>query len=173
MRRGQLFSYDLLLASAALMFILALFLLTDRAMLDRMDETDLRAGLQEASQTATDSLLWTPGNPSNWEQSQITESGTRSLGLANSPGELDPEKVAAFFSIGNTSAEYNASLQILGLSSGAYFYNASVETLDGTALASITRFPSQGINSTHTISAERFTRLNGTVVRFRMVVWSE
>lgn len=173
MKKGQLFSYDLILASAALIFILALFVLTTRTMLDRMDETELRAGLQESVQTATDSLLWAPGNPSNWEQSAISEGGTRSLGLANSPSELDPEKVAAFFSMGNTSAEYNASLQILGFSRGAYLYNASVEALDGTILASITRFPSAGVSPTHTISASRFAYLNGTIVRFRMVVWSE
>jgi len=169
--KGQLFSYDLLLASVFVIFLMALFLLSLESVLSGIDSTELRGEMQEAVQTAADSLVRTPGNPSNWELQPIGENGTRSLGLANSPGELDPAKVAAFFSIGNTSTEYNATLPILGLQRRIYYYNATLESLDGSALYSLQRFPSG--SPPQTVSVERLARLNGTPVRFTMVVWRE
>jgi len=169
--RGQLFSYDLLISSIFVMLLLAMYVLSANSILSKMDDTELRAGTTAAAETAADSLLHTSGDPSNWELYPITETGTRSLGLADSSGELDSAKVNTFFAISNSSPEYDATFTIFGVQSGAYKYNATIETLDGMPLASLTRYPAS--TATNTVAIERFARLNGTVVKFRLVMWNE
>lgn len=169
--RGQLFSYDLLLSAVFVIFLIMLYILTTNTLVAEMDVAELRTEMEEVAQTAADSLLRTPGDPSNWELFPITENGTRSLGLANSQSELDPEKVDRFFSITSGSAEYNATLPILGLAGRAYRYNATLEALNGTILAALNSDPPDG--TAQLVVVERFARYNGTVVRFRMVVWRE
>jgi len=171
MRRGQLFSYDFLLASIGLMVLLAIYFTSSVAVTDRMGEAELRAEMEEATQTAANSLLRTPGDPSNWENAPINDTGIRSLGLANSRNLLDAEKTSAFFNITCGSAEYNATVPILGLSRRAYAYNASLEYLNGTLIYSINRTPPSSI--VQSIPAERLAILNGTEVRLKMVVWRE
>jgi len=169
--RGQMFSYDFLFSSVGLVLLLTLYIYSATAVTGKMDEAELRAEMEEAVQISAGSLLQTPGDPSNWEMAPINETGVRALGLVNSRDALDPDKAAAFFSITDGDAQYNATLPILGLSRRAYAYNASLEYLNGTVIYSIARLPPSGINQS--IPAERFATYNGTIVRFKMVVWRE
>ena len=166
-----MFSYDFLLSSVFLIFLLGLFLFSSTALLNQIDEAELEAEMSESVQLAANSLMRTPGDPSNWEIAPINETGTRSLGLAGSSGELDSEKVERFFSISSDGSEYNATMQILGLTRRSYRFNATLEYLNGTAIASIQRTPSG--NPARIVSIERYAVLNGTKVAFKMVVWDE
>ncbi len=169
--RGQLFSYDLLFASVALVALLTLFLATTSTVAGQIGDAEVRADIGESAQNAANSLLRTPGDPSNWELYTINESGTVGLGLASAPGELDQMKVSAFFALANESADYNASLAVLGLTNQNYRYNASLKALNGTVLSALVAYPTTA--SAHVASVERFARLNGTVVIFKLVVWDE
>jgi len=171
MGKGQLFSYDILFASVFLVFTLSLFVLTANNISSQIGDAEARMKMGGAAQDAADALVRTPGDPSNWQLQPVDENATRSLGLAMRPGELDPAKVSTFFAIANGSAQYDSTIYLLALTSGSYRYNASIELFNGTVLYSLPRYPPSA--PVRTVAVERFAMLNGTVVRFKMVIWDE
>ena len=94
--KGQVFSMDLLLAVVIFIIVVGILMATWNFNKNRMDEAAWSGSLEDIAYTTSDSLVMTPGSPSNWEENT---SGVVSLGLSRVERNIDERKIDSIVSI--------------------------------------------------------------------------
>lgn len=97
MRKGQLFSQDIIFAIVLVLFTFSLWLILRDRVLHVISITEDRREIDEAASEAIGQLLETSGRPTNWNRlSAIDENTVESVGLASERNVLDSDKVDKF-----------------------------------------------------------------------------
>jgi hypothetical protein len=180
MRKGQLFSQDIIFAMLLVLFTFALWLtLRDRVLTVTTTSDDQRQ-LDEAAFSAMSQLLESSGVPSNWDRlSTINDTTVSSIGIVSDRNNLDPGKTAVFVSMASSGGNnYTIAEKLLGLNKASYMFNFTISYLNGTPIYDVNYTPSGTYNASYaatntTVSVERFALLNNSVVKVTMGVWIE
>ncbi|NYZ78588.1 hypothetical protein H0N99_00395 [Candidatus Micrarchaeota archaeon] len=180
MRKGQLFSQDIIFAMLLVLFIFALWLNLRERVLNVITASDDRRQLDEAAFSATSQLLESSGVPSNWDKlSNIDDTTVSSIGIVSDRNNLDPGKTAVFVSMANNGGDnYTILKKLLGLNRESYRFNFTISSLNGTSIYSVNYTPSGTYNASYaatntTAFVERFALLNNSVVKVTLGVWIE
>jgi hypothetical protein len=181
MKRGQLFSQDIMFAIVLMLFTFSLWLTLRQRVLNVILTSDDRRQLDEAASSAMCQLLESSGMPTNWESlsviNETTINSINSIGLVSNRNNLDTGKITAFT---NTADNYTTIKKLLGLNREGYKFNFTISSLDGTVLYSINNTPTtsavynasySAVNTTSFV--ERFALLNNSLVKVVMGVWIE
>ena len=182
MKRGQLFSQDIMFAMVLVLFTFSLWLTLRQRVLNVIVTSDDRRQLDEAASSAMSQLLESSGMPTNWEWlSVINETTVNSLGLVSDRNNLNSGKIGIFVAMANQSGNnYTTIKKLLGLNREGYKFNFTISSLDGTVLYSINNTPttSAAYNASYsavntTSFVERYALLNNSLVKVAMGVWIE
>lgn len=135
------------------------------ALADRVDLAENGNRMPEVAQSALEQLTESPGDPSNWKTFEAN-----SIGLAESRGVLDRNKVEQFSSLVSQEGGYDNARALLSLNrqGGAYLFNLGVYETDGREVRSI---GSQVPDDASVASASRTMAMDGRLVRVSMRVW--
>ncbi|MCX6803177.1 MAG: hypothetical protein NTY48_01250 [Candidatus Diapherotrites archaeon] len=143
-KKGQFFSLDLIIAMGVFVFVIALFLNASDSVTKQTNTFNEKKLADETAHTVLHSLIYSPGEPSYWENLSFSE--INSFGLAHSINLLDAEKISRLSTLLNNSSEYPLAKEKLG--AGVYdFYfrltdssgntiNYNDRAMEGGALAS-------------------------------------
>jgi len=177
-KKAQMFSEDMIFAFLILVFLFFLFFTLANKVIDILSITEDRSELNEATSTALDQLLENSGKPSNWNVlGEINESIIETMGLVTDEKVLDIDKVQKFFNLTPDSSSYNSTKILLGLTRKNYRFNATIHSLNGTLLYSITATPTYAATEyaaiNNTAKIDRFALLNNSLVKFSLGVWIE
>jgi hypothetical protein len=171
------FSGEFLLAFMLFLVSLSLLLsLWDSSTKDILEEENMRT-MEGLSIDAAESLVRTPGIPSNW-----TADNVRSLGLSNQSRVLEPYKVKEFVRYMSTNlsdlcsasgaSNYDCNMHMLGM--GGYdflfnlsYLNGSIVVVNGTA-AYAGRVP---VNESEKMTVQRTAIMGGDITRLYLTVW--
>ena len=192
MKRGQLFSQDIIFAILLVLFTFSLWLTLRQRVLNVMLTSDDRRQLDEAASSALGQLLESSGMPTNWDRlplgndSNINETLVNSIGLVSDRNNLDSGKIVVFINMANNRSvnNYTTTKKLLGLNREGYNFNFTISSLDGTVLYSINYTPTISYNASSYYNAsysavnttsfvERFALLNNSLVKVVMGVWIE
>lgn len=165
-KKGQVWSFDTLIAASVLAFILLFCLLIWNTLAIRAEKSMEYREMRQAALHASDSLALTPGEPAGWHKmSELSESNLQSLGLASTRNKLDYNKIQQFASLNSTN--YTVFKKTLGLSK--YDYSLTITDINKT-----NAYYSTGINAYANSTKASITRLvvlNGSEALLNLEVW--
>jgi len=158
--KGQIFSVELIFAVIVFLLILLLFLnvsLSTTQKIGRRDSFNERYFLAD---NALQQLLWSSGNPSNW-QNLSSLADVNSLGLAESKNYLSKQKVQRLVDLNSSS--YSEVKALLGLNN--YGMHFAVYDFDGVLLKEFGLSPS---SESESVVIERFAFYDGSIVKVKL-----
>ncbi|MFH0861854.1 MAG: hypothetical protein V1875_02385 [Candidatus Altiarchaeota archaeon] len=173
--QGQMFSGEFILGFILFAVAFAMMIsLWDTTTRDVLRAESIRE-MNDAAVNAAETLVRTPGVPSDWNRSNVA-----SLGLANQSRILHPLKVKEFVHYMSTNEtglcgsekNYQCNLHMLGL--GGYDFMMNISYVNGTTVnvngtpAYVGRPP---VNETERITVLRTTILNDEITRLYLTVW--
>lgn len=120
--KGQIFTIDLIIGITVLIFILTVSIIFSSNLGIRVNEFETGAEMKEIANFATNQLLYSPGDPADWENLGSLEN-VSAIGLAEENNLLNLQKVQTF--TGSYPSDYNAIKNLLGLSK--YDFYLSIE----------------------------------------------
>ncbi|MFH1971902.1 MAG: hypothetical protein ABIJ18_00315 [archaeon] len=162
-KRGQIFSWDLLIAVALFIFILMASLYMWEFYREKTELVDLRADMEFNARNGMVSLLTTSGNPTNWNTQPIFN--VTSFGIVSGDFVLDENKVSKFEEWNNTYyKEIKGSLGIRKYELYVDFLNASDVSLYKFGIES-------PISANEVVRIERLALMDGDIIRVVMEVW--
>lgn len=154
---------DAMLSGAMIAMLIFVMLGTTEQMTQKYRDANSEISFSNALLAASDSLVLTPGAPSDWDLIAINDANLQSFGIASSANVISPSKAAAMQSLNATN--YSAIKTALGL--GAVNVSIEIRALgDSAAIYSFGIAPSSTARSA---VFERVALLNGSVVLVRMV----
>ncbi len=109
--RGQIFSFDFIFAVSVIVFLFAIALFISDDVANVINERDSQRDLQLASSTALSVLIETPGDPSNWNNMEFSDSNVKSIGLVSQRNVLDEAKLRRFYEIADENFENYTQLK--------------------------------------------------------------
>ncbi|HLC47886.1 MAG TPA: hypothetical protein VJI13_02330 [Candidatus Norongarragalinales archaeon] len=169
--RGQLFSFDFILAVSLIIFILALSLFVSESTANSINQSEQGRDMQRAADGALSQLIETPGSPSNWEQLEFTDGDVASLGLSPSRNMLDEGKVLRLFNLANSNfGNYSLMKRMLGLDLPSSNFSISISNSSNSAIYE-TNVPESGSASVYSFS--RIALLGDSPVIVNLRVWVE
>jgi hypothetical protein len=152
MKKGQIFSADLIFASSAFLIVIFLSIWSTTYINQKTNLIDVRNDLDLISENAMSSLVETPGNPDNWETiafNDFNQSNIFSLGLAKSNTQGNSQNKGNSFGILNqnylvldwnkietlstfNSEKYEVYKTLLGILGPNYEFYLSINMWNGT-----------------------------------------
>jgi len=163
-KKGQMFSTELVLASAIFITGLIVFVSVWNSMLQTyFDEQDERE-LQTALLGISDMAVLSSGQPSSWEAGALENASA--FGLASSANVISPSKASALQSL--NASHYNTVRERMG--AGRFGVFISVNNSSST----LYRFGTLGDSNDSTVKilrASRLALLNNSVVTVNVQVW--
>ncbi|VVC03883.1 Uncharacterised protein [Candidatus Burarchaeum australiense] len=180
-RKGQVISYDLMLATTVAVALLGVVLLASNTITAASGAAYDEGAL--VADGALAQLVLTPGSPADWAAGAAagTAAGTgagaayeaHSLGLAERRGVLDKEKVEAFAELDGLADAEGGRVSLrerLGLlrEGAAYDFRFEVRGLDGSALYATGQEPTGNV-----FASRRLVELDGSPVTAVMMVWKK
>lgn len=182
MKRGQLFSQDIIFAIILVLVTFSLWLTLRQRVLNVVLMSDDRRQLDEAASSAMNQLLESSGTPTNWEWlSVINETTVNSIGLVSDRNNLNSVKIAMFIYTANLGGDnYTTIKKLLGLNREGYKFNFTISSLNGSVLYGFRNMPTTSATYNASYSAvnttsfvERYALLNNQLVKVAMGVWIE
>ena len=110
-KKGQIFSVDAIAAVSVFLFILLITISYSTEVSNKISEVETDNSRYDAALAAANSIVYSYGEPSNWENLQL--SGVSAIGLAKSRNEIDNAKLMRLADL--NAANYNEVKEILGL----------------------------------------------------------
>lgn len=161
---GQLFSSELVVASCFFIMALVIFTMTWYSMVNSYNEEQQDQQMQSVLLGVSDSLVLSPGDPSNWESSALENAN--SFGLASAPNRISDNKAAALQSLNAT--RYHRVKENMG--AGQYDVYVSISNSTAT-LYQFGRRANSSNSLVQPFSNERLALLNDSVVQVYVQVW--
>ena len=167
--KAQIWSFDFLVATTILVFVLLIFLLSWNDISLRWNSSERYRELKVTALYAADALVTTSGDPKSWQILNLTTqiNQTNAIGLANSRCVLNNDKLVALKNYENSS--YNAIKEKLGLSR----YDMNILITDKYGNNTYYEFgqsvPAREISAV----IERLVILNSSIEVLKLTVWSE
>ncbi len=161
--KGQLFSVELVLASAVFMGALVAFVLVWNSMSAAYNEEQADLQMQTSLLGISDMAVLSPGYPANWETGVLGNAS--SFGLATSPNVLSGAKAGALQSLNSSyldmkermgAGRFDVFLSI-GNSTGTFYTFGYAPDLNDTTVKAI--------------SSQRVALLNGSAVSVKVQLW--
>lgn len=169
--RGQLFSFDFILAVSLIIFLLAVTFFVSDATANSINLRERQSELQDLAQSALSQLLESPGTPSNWHLVEFSNANIKSIGLSSERNRLDPNKTEEFFRLANlNSGNYSLMRSILALDASGSNFSLSIYNASQFALYEISQKPG-GMSTV--ISMQRLALLSGEPVVVNLKLWVE
>lgn len=192
--RGQIFTFDLLVATAIFLVILLITNWAWSTSAEKMATIERRSDIETISRSALAALVDTEGIPANWSKlsaSSFDESTVQMLGLASSQSKslgdstqrvrtsalglqgvstLERTKIAALKTLEGT--RYDTIKNILGIRGPQYEFHLQVSEWNGTGFASTTSVGLiPGSNASQVVRLDRFALINDTRAQLTLKVW--
>lgn len=114
--KGQVFSYDLLIAMAVFMILFFLLTVMFESNIEQMQESEEFKEMKLLAASAANNLILTPGRPSNWQKLSVVED----IGLVKYKRVILNSKLTAFNNI-----NYDKAKNLMNLRD--YEFYASIE----------------------------------------------
>ena len=159
-KKGQLFAIDTMLSLVGFILFFVVLLSLWNILVGRFHENSITEELQIEAFQISDLLLTTSGLPVNWEKNPLN---VTSIGLMYNDGELDIEKINAFFSLNYSTTKKRFNIERLE-------YLAQLKDRQGNAINSTGIAPTNK-TTTYVISIARFMRLGNQTVQFQFTLW--
>ncbi|MEK6954029.1 MAG: hypothetical protein AABX01_03410 [Candidatus Micrarchaeota archaeon] len=168
--RGQLFSFDFLLAISIILFIFALSMFVSENTASSINRREAEFDIQRAADSALSQLVETPGNPTNWHTPDFTDANVKSIGIAASRNELDPDKTSRLFFIANSNfGNYSLVKRILALDLPSSNFSIAISNASKYAIFETMVSPA-GTASVHSFSRIAIFENEPVLVNLRMWV---
>jgi hypothetical protein len=164
--RAQLFSSELVLASCFFIMALVIFTMTWYSMVNSYGEEQADQQMQSVLLGVSDSLVLSPGDPSNWESSVLEDAS--SFGLAAAPNRISGNKAATLQSLNAT--QYHRVKENMGV--GQYDIYISISNFT-SAIYQFGRRANSSNSLVQSFSNERLALLNDSIVRVYVQVWRQ
>jgi hypothetical protein len=168
--RGQLFSFDFIFALSLIVFLFALSLFVSGSISTSINNSEQQRELKISAAFALSALLETPGNPSNWDYLQFTDTNVKAIGLSSKKNVLEKHKVEQFFTLANSGvSNYNQLKGMIGLNLPSTNFALTISSLNGTLFDTFIQPP----KNASIYSQQRIGMLNDQVVTIKLRVWVE
>ena len=164
MKKGQIFSTELVLASAVFITALVVFVSSWNSMLQSYFDEEADLELQTSVLGISDMMALSPGEPSNWEAGVLDNASA--FGLASEPNVISGAKFAALQSLNRT--DYDAIKERMGAGRfGVYMElnNSSTRVYSFGVLAN------SNDSTVKSFTANRLVLLNDSVFTLRVQAW--
>lgn len=166
MKKGQLFSGDLTIATTVFLFSLSLaFVIWQIVSEDIVNAEELRS-MEKLTSEFSEQLIRTPGAAEDWRYYNV-----RITGIASEGRVINLTKASWFIELMN-GTNYDTNRYKAGI--GGYEFWVNVTDLDGNT-QSVYGVPfvtgKEPVDETTEIAVARTALLNDTIVRFNMVIW--
>jgi hypothetical protein len=169
--RGQLFSFDFLLAISIILFVFALSMFVSENTASSISQREAQFDIKRAANNALSQLVETPGNPTNWHTLDFTDASVKSIGIAVSRNELDPDKTSRLFSSANADfGNYSLVKRILALDLPSSNFSITISNASKYALVETAFSP--GASAT-VYSFSRIAIFENEPVLVNLRVWVE
>ena len=171
-KRGQMFSTDMLIAVIIFVIILAGVIWLGDFVNEKISYNENRRGMAVMAGYAASGLVETTGSPADWENlsdSNFNETNVLSLGLVDEDGgawELDFAKLARLGSL--YPSKYETLKKLLGLRGADYEFQLVISP-ENLAPVSIGIVPE--LNSSNIIVVERDALVNGGYANVTLLFW--
>ncbi len=165
-KKAQIFSAELVIASALFIGALMLFVAIWAAMHSAYSEEKMEREMQTVLFGISDMLVLSPGEPSGWEQSEMENASA--IGLATRSNRLSPTKFSKLESLNATN------YQDIKESMGAGRFDIYIALNNSTALLYSFGISADLNNSTTlAISTERLVLMNDSIATLKVQVWGK
>lgn len=158
--KGQVLSIDFSIAIFLFVVVISSLIVNRNLMLNKIDRQEGVIDKMKL-EAVFDSLLLQPGEPENWNTSDV-----KVLGLVDEPNELNGTKLLYFLKI-----PYDRSQNLLGIGDMFYFEvtkKGEVVAYNGTKL---TKGSKTWNEEDEVVVSERTGFLNESLVKLKMVKW--
>ncbi len=166
MKKGQLFSGDLMVATVVFMLSLSLVFVIWQTVSDDISNAEELRAMEKLTSEFSEQLIRTPGAAEDWRYFNV-----RITGMASDDRFINLTKAEWFIELMN-GTNYDKNRYKAGI--GSYDFWVNVTDLDGSVV-SVRGTPfvtgKAPVNETTKIAVTRTAILGGTIVRFNMVVW--
>lgn len=184
MKKGQIFSMDLMFAVVVFISVLFIVMNVWESTLNKNASADERKSLELSARNIISQLMMDEGNPSNWTISSNLQSlglttslsvnnqnsslKSRAMGLENRGyGVLSPVKINAL-----QTMNYSYSKELLGIFSSDDNYYLQVSQWNGTAYSSVNSIGISPYNNvTLVVNVDRMALLNNNWAKLTLKVW--
>jgi hypothetical protein len=164
-RKGQIFSFDLMVSVGIFLVAVLLLIALWVFVVDRIGAHDEELNMADAAIHASNQLLLTGGNPASWH---ILDFGNvNALGISDGRDNLNSEKLERFIALNGTN--YTDVKEMLGV--GSYEMYVEVSHLNGTKICEFGNSMKENETETANYVVERMALLNDSAVRVRLEVW--
>lgn len=164
--KGQVISTELVLTFGIFMVALLVFLYIWSEVSYDYLQSQVDQEMQVVALGISDSLVLTPGDPSDWEISSSVSS-IYSFGLASSPNVLSAAKLSKLQSFNTSYSDAKT-----GMGAGSFEVSVIANTLNGTP---IYQFGTHGDELAQNISSIKETRLvmleDGALMQLSIQIW--
>jgi len=164
--KGQIFSVDLIVAGTIFLMILTLIIVFANESSNRLEFLEKDNFRTEAAMHAANSVIYTEGNPGNWEN-QSDLNNVFGIGIAKSRNEIDSAKLQRFLDLNAT--RYSDVKDILGLAK----YDVEITVINLQNNQKLAKFGLDSGDSNNITAVNRFAFYNGKNVVVRMKVFEE
>ena len=168
--KGQIFSTELVLASGVFIAALVAFVFVWNSMSDNYQEGQQDMEMQTVLQGISDSLVLSPGYPTNWEAAATGGASsivlaTSSFGLADSPNGISGAKAAELQALNSSYLDVKERM-------GAGRFDVFVSIGDtNRTFYTFGYAPDLNDTTVRAISEQRPALLNGSAVTLKVQVW--
>jgi len=171
-KRGQFFGADAILAFLLVLFALVAAGVATESLDSQISTTEITHRLTERATDSLNQLIRTPGKPADWNLLTTVDNTTiDSLGLSHEANLLDPQKVARFFNLTNSTDGFEQACVLLAIREPGYNFTLTLTYANNT-VAYTTLYPAP-VQSHIAASIERVAMLNHESVRARLTLWIE
>jgi hypothetical protein len=165
MHKGQIVTTDILTAFAVFILIADASILLWGNELVKAGDSQNRNLMEEAARAASNQLM-TPGEPSNWQFMNMSNSSLNSFGLTSSSNVIEWSKIQRIGQLNGDVGNYTVVKNALGLNGWEAWFAVLYE--NGTMIQS---FGSQPPADSAAVSIDRKAILNSSPVTVRLEVW--
>ncbi|VVB52117.1 Uncharacterised protein [uncultured archaeon] len=167
-RAGQMYAGEFVISYFIFMIVLSLAFYMWGNTTQGLMESETFYAIEDAAVETAETLVRTPGNPSDWNASTVT-----SIGLADESRILNSNKIMAMAALlNNSNGNYEANRYLLGV--GQYDMYVNLTYLNGSTLlinGAQAVAGSPPVNSTYQLTIVRTAIVNDTVVRIIVTAW--
>jgi hypothetical protein len=163
--RGQILSTDLVVSLSLFLGAIMIFFITWSMLSYSYWENKADTDMQSAMLAISDTLVLSPGSPTDWEFGPVDSAA--SFGLASSKNELSALKIASlqsFFANNYTQAKVN-------MGSGTFDIYVTINRQDGTVLYSFGRTANFTNRQVVAASSDRLAILDDELVDVKVSLW--
>lgn len=175
MRKGQLFSGDLAIATMIFLSALALAFFLWNSTTEDINRAENLRELQKIAASTTEQLIRTPGIPADWDTQWDLVGGVRQgvPGLATSDRIINETKASSFIDFMN-STYYDDYKHLLGLGEYDFYMEVTPYNQPGSPVQVNGKDFVAGkavSNSEESIAVLRTAIFNGEIVRVTLIIW--